>query len=93
MGIRKIVLPGKSGNALAQAAKGGDGVSIPGGIPETLRCGTEQHGSVGMVMVGLDDLAGLSNHNDSMILCNVKVSEAAGLYTAATMDSSGGMGL
>ena len=31
----------KSGEALAQAAQGGDGVTIPGGVQEKGRCGTE----------------------------------------------------
>ena len=31
----------KSGDALAQAAQGGGGVTISGGVPEPWRCGTE----------------------------------------------------
>jgi len=34
----------KSGQAVAQAAQGGGGVSIPGGIQETCRYGTERCG-------------------------------------------------
>ena len=34
----------KSGNALAQAAQGGVGVIIPGGVQEPWRCGTWGHG-------------------------------------------------
>ena len=34
----------KSGEALAQAAQGGGGVTIPGGVQETCRCGTKGHG-------------------------------------------------
>ena len=30
-----------SGDALAQAAQGGDGVTIPGGVQELCGCGTE----------------------------------------------------
>ena len=42
----------KSDNALAQAAQGSGGVTIPGGVQETWGCGTEGHGLVGMVGVG-----------------------------------------
>ena len=31
----------KSSEALEQAAKEGDAVTIPGGVPELCRCGTE----------------------------------------------------
>jgi len=34
---------------LAQAAQGGGGVTIPGGVQEMWRCGTEGRGLVGMV--------------------------------------------
>ena len=30
--------------ALAQAAQGGGGLTVPGGAPELWRCGTEGHG-------------------------------------------------
>ena len=36
---------------MAQAAQGGGGVTIPGGVQETCRYGTEEHGLVGMVMM------------------------------------------
>ena len=38
-----------SGEALAQAAQGGAGVTVPGGVQEMWRCGTEGCGLVGMV--------------------------------------------
>ena len=40
----------KSGAAVAQAAQGGGGVTIPGGVPEPCGCGTEDMitGMVGM---------------------------------------------
>ena len=42
---------------------GSGGVTDPGGVQETCRCGTEGHGSVrnigDMWMVGLDDRGGL----------------------------------
>ena len=34
----------KSGEALAQAAQGGGGVTIPEGVPEPWGCGTEGRG-------------------------------------------------
>jgi len=51
----------KCAKALAQAAQGCGGVTIPGGVQEMHRCGTEGLGLVGMVgmAVGLDDLRGL----------------------------------
>jgi len=46
---------------VAQAAQGGDGVTIPGGVPEPCGCGTEDvvsgHGG-GRLAVGLGDLRG-----------------------------------
>ena len=52
----------KSGEALAQAAQGGGGgVTIPGGVQELWRCGTEGHGlwhGGGRFTVGLDELRG-----------------------------------
>jgi len=55
---------------LTQAAQRRGGVTIPGGVKEKSECGTEghvcsihSHASV----VGLEDLSGLSNLNDSMI--------------------------
>ena len=47
-----------SGEALEQVAQEGGGVTIPGGYEQ----------SQAWVLVGLDDLSGLSNLNDSMIL-------------------------
>ena len=44
------------------AAQGGDGVTIPGGIPEPWRCGAEGRGQWarwGWAGVGLDGLRGL----------------------------------
>ena len=32
------------GQVLAQAAWGGGGVTVPGGVQELWRCGTERHG-------------------------------------------------
>jgi len=34
----------KSGEALAQAAQGGGGVTVPGGVQELCECGSEGHG-------------------------------------------------
>ena len=36
-----------SGEAVAQAAQGAGGVTIPGGVQETCICGTEGHSLVG----------------------------------------------
>ena len=52
----------RSGEAVAQAAWGGDGVTITGGVQETCGCGTEGHGyghSGGGLVVGLDDHSSL----------------------------------
>ena len=52
----------KSGQALTQAAQGGGGVTVPGGVQETWRCVTERHGQWscwGWVGVEVDDLRGL----------------------------------
>jgi len=38
--------------ALEQAAQGGGGVTVPGGVQKTCRCGTLGSGSVGMVVLG-----------------------------------------
>ena len=54
----------KSNEALEQAAHGDGGDTPPGGVQEMWRCGTEGHGGDGL-MVGLDDLSGLSNLYDS----------------------------
>ena len=55
---------------MAQAAQGGGGVTIPGGVQETRGCVTEgcdQWARCDGLTIGLDDLSILSNHNDSMI--------------------------
>ena len=58
---------------MAQAAQGGGRVTIvtvPGGVQELCRCGTEgrdQWARCDGLTIGLDDLSILSNHNDSMI--------------------------
>ena len=47
---------------MAQAARGGGGVTVPGGVPELWRCGTEGRGQWacwGWAGVELDDLSGL----------------------------------
>ena len=41
-----------SGQALDQAAQGGGGVPIPGGVKKTCRCGTSGYGLIGMVVLG-----------------------------------------
>ena len=62
----------KSGQALEQAAQGGGGVTIPGGVQKMCKCGTSGHGLAGMVVLGgwLDSmiLEVFSNLNESMIL-------------------------
>ena len=50
--LEKFLLQ-KSGDALTQAAQGGGGVTIPGGVQETRRCGTE--GARWGLTVALDD--------------------------------------
>lgn len=37
---------------LEWTAQGGGGVTVPGGVEETWRCGAEGHHLVGMVVVG-----------------------------------------
>ena len=45
---------------LEWAARGGGGVTVPGGVQETFRCCVEGHGLVGNRWTdGLDDLGGL----------------------------------
>jgi len=41
LNIRKNFFLDKSGEALAQAAQGGGGVTVPGGVQEMCVCGTE----------------------------------------------------
>ena len=59
---REKFLLWKSVQALEWAVQGGGGVTIPGGVQETFRYGTEGHSLLGntgdMWMVGLDDLGG-----------------------------------
>jgi len=42
--VRKKLLTWKSGWAVTQAAQEGGGVTVPEGLPEPWRCGTEGHG-------------------------------------------------
>ena len=52
----------RSSEAVAQAAQGGGGVTVPGGVPEPCGCGTEGHGQwawCGGLLVGLGGLRGL----------------------------------
>ena len=55
-----------------QTAQGSGGVTIPGGVQKTCRCGTSGHGLAGVVVIGwqldLMILEVFSNLNDSMIL-------------------------
>ena len=51
-GYQETFLLRRSGEALAQAAQGGGGVTIPGDVQEKGRCGTEGYGLVGMVGMG-----------------------------------------
>jgi len=59
------------GQALAQAAQGGGGVPIPGGVQKACGCGTWGHGLAGVVGLGgwLDSMISevFSNLNDSVI--------------------------
>ena len=59
---------------LAEAAQGGGEVTIPGGVPEPWRCGTEgcgQWARWGGLMLDLGILEVFSNLNDFMILLSV----------------------
>ena len=68
MDIKKKILLRKNGEALAQAAQGGGGVTIPGGVPEPWRRGPEGHGQwTQWVEIGRGDLRGLFQP-DSVIL-------------------------
>ena len=67
----------KSGEAVAQVAHGGGGVTVLGGIQKPWRCGTEGCGQWAILVVGgcLDQiiLVIFSNLNDPMILlCDCK---------------------
>ena len=61
----------ESGQTLEQAAQGSGGVTIPGGVQITCRCGTSGHGLAGLVVLGsrfeLMILEAFSNLNDSVI--------------------------
>jgi len=60
--IRKKILLRKTVEAVAQAAQGGGGVTIPGGVQEPCGGGTEGHGQWAWgdgLLVGLGDLRGL----------------------------------
>jgi len=41
-----------SGQVLEQAAQGGGGLPIPGGVKKTCRCGTFRHDLTGTVLLG-----------------------------------------
>ena len=60
IGYQQKLLYGKSGQALEQAAQGGSGLPIPGGVQKTCGCGTSGYGLLGMVVLG--------GRLDSMIL-------------------------
>ena len=71
VGYQEKFLLRNNGEALEQAAQGGGGVTIPGGV-QVLRKRTDGkwfsgHGGDGL-MVGLGDLCDLSKLNDSMLL-------------------------
>ena len=51
-----------SSDALGQAAQGGGGVTVPGGVQETCWCGTKERGLVGNM--GHRWTAGLDNPRD-----------------------------
>jgi len=42
----------KEWSGIGTGCPGGGGVPIPGGVQETCRCGTSEHGLVGMVVLG-----------------------------------------
>lgn len=61
-GYWEIFIFRKNGDAVAEAAWGGGGVTIPVGIQELWRCGSEGHGQCawwGRAEVGLGDLRSL----------------------------------
>jgi len=73
LGIRKKIPLQKGTEVLDQAAQGGGRVTVPGSVQKKGRCGTEGQDLVGLLVmgwliVGLDDLSGLSNRNDSIIV-------------------------
>jgi len=46
VGYEEEFLLRESSEAVAQAAQGGGGVTVPGGVQELCGCGTELHGLV-----------------------------------------------
>jgi len=61
--MRKKFILWKSSEAVAEAAQGGGGVTIPGGVQKPCGCGPEGYGEWawwGWLVVGLDELCGLS---------------------------------
>jgi len=52
VGYQETFLHCKSGQALDQAAQGGGGVPIPGGVQKPCGCGTLGHGLAGMGVLG-----------------------------------------
>lgn len=70
VGYQEKILLGKCGEAVAQAAEGAGGLTVHGGDQELCGCGTEGHGQWAWcdgLVVGLSDLRGLSDLNDSVI--------------------------
>jgi len=67
--ITKNFFSGRAAKSWHSCPRSG-GVTVPGSVQEPQRCGTEEHGSVGSIggrwTVGLDDLRGPSNLNDSI---------------------------
>jgi len=60
--LKRFLLRKKSAQALAQTAHGGGAVTVPGGVQEPWRCGTEGRGQwawCGWVGAGADDLSGI----------------------------------
>jgi len=51
VGYSEEFLLRKSDEELEQPAQGGGGVTVPGGVQEKQRCGTEGHGLLRMVVV------------------------------------------
>jgi len=66
---------------LQQAAQGSGGVTIPGGVQNTCRCGTLGHGLVGMVLLGWQlDFMILRGLFQPMILWCCKQSFKSGIF-------------
>jgi len=53
--VQMLCLCEEPTNEMAQAAQGGGGVTVPGGVQEESGYGTEGHG-LQQLMVGLDDI-------------------------------------